>query len=375
VNSTRILVALTIGAAALLSACGEDTKLPPAPDKPPQIAPFSVTHSTGTGLPSNEVTAFLKTSTDEFWVGTHAGVARYSSVSDARVDTVVTEITGLPHPQVTCMVEHDGTVYVGTWGGGIAIYYTVAGIWDQVRPGQLGLGDGFISDAAVSPSEGRVYFSTNDGVYILDTATVLFSHESTVDPALDTEDPDNFDTIRLQKLVSAVEVTSGAGTVERWYGPRVEERIAEDKLEDHGIMVSKTPPNTYWMTPVNSGLLDPNVNDIFYDGDTGTYWVAYASRGLSQVDVASSTWTRYDLTDGLPSNTVNRIARAKDNASGSSAIWVATENGLAKLVDGKTKFESYGESAGLPSNRVRSVYNDGARLWAGFYDSGAVRLE
>ena len=368
-NSTPRLVVLALGLVALIAACDDDPEIPPPPDKPEQIG-ISRTYTRGTNtIPNNEVTSFLVLSNGEFWIGTAAGVARYANTSATESSDIVTEVDGLPHPQVREMVEHGGKVYVGTWGGGLGVYDMTAETWTQIRPGATGLTNGFISGAAVSPTEDRIYFSSNDGVFIYDPVGASFSHFSTVDGNLD---PDDLVTPKIQQVVSTVAVHEDAGVVQRWYGPRVEVRLSANEVPLHGILVSK-PATEYKYTKSNSGLSEPNINDIFFDEITNTFWIGYVNKGISQVDVATSTWKSYDLVQGLPSNTIMSITRAKDNESANTVIWAATQNGLAKLVGGY--WESYAVASGLPSARLRSIFSDdGQRLWVGFVDAGAARI-
>jgi len=380
VNSTRKLVVVALGMVALFVACGDDPVVPPPPKQPTQIE-LSIAYTTSSGLAANEVTSFLTLSNGELWIGTAAGVSRYASTSaKQRTGDIINGINGLPHPQVRSMVEYSGKVYVGTWGGGLGVYDLTAGTWSQIRPTESGLGDGFVAGISPSPTEDRLYLATNNGVFIYNPGASSFTHVETVDPDLlarldDPNDPlsnPEKEVVALQRLVSAVEVTEDAGLVERWYGPRVEIRTSDAQAPRLGVLVSK-PSTTFRYTETTSGLVEPNVNDIFYDSVRGTYWLAYVSNGISEVNVTARTWTHHTLVEGLPSNTIYAITRAKDNASNNSVIWAATQAGLAKLV-GNTWY-SYGVSGGLPSERVRSLYSDnGQRLWVGFVDAGAVRL-
>jgi hypothetical protein len=388
VNSSPKLAVLAMGLLAFVPACEDDGTIPPPPDKPEQIETSLSYVRSGTGLGSNDVTSFLTLLNGEFWVGTRAGVSRYSSVSDTESDENVTEITGLPHPQVTDMVEHGGKVYVATWGGGLGVYDVAGDSWTQLRPVSGdnppagSLTDGFIADLSVSPSEDLVYCASNDAVFKFAPSTGTFTREETADQDLLDRDaglaqPPLTESERallpLQRLISAVTVREQAGVIERWYGPRIEIRMSSTQDERVGILVSKTGTE-YKYTRPNSGLSEPNVNDIFFDATDGTYWVAYVNKGVSHVDVTTKTWTNYDLANGLPSNTVTSITRAKDNKNGNSVIWAATQNGLAKLVG--SSWKSYGVSGGLPSERVQALYSDdGQRLWVGFVDAGAVRIK
>ena len=385
--STRKLVGVALIFAAFLPACNDDPNLPPPPEKPAQIKtsvayPYS-TDDKGhlTGLPSNDVYSMLAVSNGEFWIGTMAGVARYPNltsgthvaVDPGKPETsrwIINEVNGLPHPQVRAMVEKSGNVYVGTWGGGLGIYDIANDSWRQIRPGATGLTNGFIADMAVAGTENMIYLATNDGVFIYDGGN-SFTHFSTVD--VNPSDPTMFDVARFQQTVSSLEVVDEAGLVQRWYGPRTDSRYESSAAEFLGITVSKSVSTEFKYTSLNSGLVEPNVNDIYYDSVRQTWWVSYVSQGISEVNLTDKTWTSNTLVEGLPSNTVYSVTRAGNGGAGTT-LWAATQNGLARL-DGK-HWVAFGRSGGLPSDRIRKVYSDdGNRLWVGTIDAGAVKLD
>jgi ligand-binding sensor domain-containing protein len=350
-------VALSLLAAA--PAC-EETTLPPPPDKPEQIETLGSYSAGTTGLLNNDVFAILAVSNGELWIGGTGGIARFPNLtSTSRPDSAyVNEINGLPNPNVRVMMEYGGKVYVGTWGGGVGVYDVVADSWSVIQRQTNGLRNNSIADITAVASENRVYFATNDAVSILNLNTMLWA--SFVPPTL------------LDRLVSSVEAGNFNGTVLRWYGPRVEDRLTQAQIPFHGITVSRTPstgPSTsYNYTTANSGISEPNVNDIFYDADRQTYWVAYGSKGLAEVSTSASTWTVNTTVHGLPSNTVYSITRAD------GTLWAATQGGLAKRV-GENRWQGYSRAGGLQADRVRKVYSpDGTGLYLGFIDGGAARV-
>ena len=378
---------MALGLSALVAACSDSSTQPEPPKKPPQLATSAVYTNTvvsckcpdngkQNGLPSNDVRAMLAVSNGEFWIGTIAGLVRYPNLTTTErpPDNYVNEVNGLPNPQVTDMVELSGKVYVSTWGGGLGVYDIGGHAWPQFRPGATGLTDGNISQLAVSTTENKVYLSSNDGVFIYTPGANTWQHESTVRD-ISENDPNFFTVERLQSTISSVVVTEAAGVVQRWYGPRVEMNVDAGYEKYYGILVSKNTAAEYKYSTVNSGLVERNVNDIFYDPVRNTYWVAYVTQGISEVNVDASTWTDYTLVQGLPSNTVYSITRASDG-NGGTTLWAATQAGLAKLNSLATEWQGYGRSAGLPADRVRVVYSDdGNRLWAGFIDGGAAKIK
>lgn len=365
-KSTRVIAVLALVGLAFFVACDEDGgDLPPAPELPPQIETTAyygkTTNDQGkqNGLPSADTWAFLTLSNGQFWIGTAAGVAMYADVNATTrgQDDVVNEINGLPNPKVRAMAEYDGKVYVATWGGGIGVYDIAGDAWSQLRESD-GLLDNYVSDVAVSPTEGRVYFATNAGVsiYLADvTAVNIFESFTTANGLLDN-------------LVSCVNIADIAGILERWYGPRLDEKVLPALLPLHGITVRKGAATVYTYTTGNSGLVEPNVNDIYYDAVREVFWVAYSTQGIAEVSTVNSTWTAHTLVQGLPSNTVYSVTRA------GSTVWAATQNGLAKLQNGK--WQGYNTSGGLHADRVRAVYSDnGQRLWIAYIEGGAARVK
>ncbi len=356
-NSTRAFVVVALGVLAVVAACSETT-LPPPPGLPPQIETLASYSYSNTGLTNNDVYAFLAVSNGEFWIGGASGIARFpdENATSRDPDAYVSEITGLPNSKVRVMVEYSGKVYVGTWGGGVGVYDVAGGTWTAIQQRTNGLRNNSIADIEVSAeSGGRIYFATNDGVSIYNPATQTFT--SVVTPPL------------LDKLVSSIEVVDFSGTINRWYGPRNEVRLTPAQILVHGITVTRTPGTTYTYTPANSGIAEPNVNDILYDSDRQSYWVAYGSKGIAEVSLTQKTWTTDTLVQGLPSNTVYSITRAN------GIMWAATLNGLAKRV-GEHKWQGYDRGGGLQADRVRAVYSpDGDRLYVAFMDGGAARVQ
>lgn len=330
----------------------ETTVAPPAP--PPQIT----TVQAYSGLPDNDVFAMLVLSNGEFWIGTEQGIAVYASVTATQRMGLVNELNGLPNPKVRDLAELDSKVYVATWGGGFAIYDIAGNTWTS-RSVANGLRNSSVTDIEVSPDENKVYMATNDGVSIYDPVADTFASFTTL----------------TRPVVGAVAVRNSMSGFERWYGPRVEsiEDESQGPLPAAGITVSRGAA-VFTYTMVNSGLPEANVNAIFYDSGAGAlgedlFWVATANNGVSQVSVDQSTWTTYTTVQGLPSNTVYSVARID------GTIWVATQNGVARLkVDGT--WQGYNTGGGLAADRVRRVYtDDGQRLLIGYIKSGAARLD
>jgi ligand-binding sensor domain-containing protein len=342
------LAALVLAAGFI--ACGDDESSVAPPPAAPQITTTQAYTKGSDGLPNNDVYALITVSTGEFWVGTDQGIARYPSVDATKRSGLFDELNGLPSRRVRDIVEMSGKVYVATWGGGLGIYEIATGLWTSKTTAN-GLRSGEITDLDASPTENRIYVATANQVSILNAGTGTFT---------------SF-TGATRPVVSAVSVRDVASGIERWYAPRIESIEVDPELEPAGITVSKGA-TVYDMTEGNSGLPEPCVTAIYYDAVASEFWVAMCTEGVCKVNVETSTWTQYTDANGLPSNTVYGIARANN------AMWVATQNGVARQkADGS--WQGYNSGGGLVSDRVRRVYSDdGQRLWIGYINAGAARL-
>jgi ligand-binding sensor domain-containing protein len=353
-----------IGFALLLTvfvvvACDEEGQ-PPAPDPPPQI---NVVHAytrnanpadTVTGLQSNSVYDIIVDNMDRTWVATQSGLSRFIGKTG---DGVFNQNNVLPNPKCRALLEHNGKIWIGTWGGGVGIYDIGADSWTKLNS-DSGLVNNNVSDfAAVGDS---ILIATNEGVSIY-----------TDDDQLSMRDRwDLFDRSDglMTPLVSSVVIATRPTRMEVWCAPRMEEQIPPGDEGEFGITVLREGlSQPIYYTMVNSGLLEALVNDIVYDETTDLFWVAFATKGLASVDVDGSTWTYYSAADGLPSEVIYSIAIIGD------VVWVGTQGGVAQKLNGK--FQGYGRSGGLPGDRVRAVYSDTPdNLWAGFISAGAALL-
>jgi len=358
-----------IGSILLLSlliaiACDEDGN-PQAPPLGPQIKTVyslsknpNPSQNPNLGLQSNDVFDIMIASSGRTWVSNQGGVSRFNGTAG---DGAFDRSNGLPNPKSRAMLEYGGIIWVATAGGGVGRYDLANGTWSTLDS-DSGLVSDNVSDIAVDARNNRLYFGTDAGVSI-------YRNDNSIAMRLRWSKFTRTEGL-LDNLVSAITINETPRGWEFWYGPKVEYQILPpDRMELHGITTVReglAQPIRY--TTVNSGLLESNVNDIYYDSTATAdrYWVAFATKGLAEVDVSGSAWVYYTTEDGLPSDVIYSITKVGD------VIWVGTQNGVARqLPDGG--FRGYGKSGGLQADRVRKVYSDRAdRLWLGFIDGGAA---
>jgi signal transduction histidine kinase/ligand-binding sensor domain-containing protein len=124
---------------------------------------------------------------------------------------------------------------------------------------------------------------------------------------------------------------------------------------------------TYTHNPDDANSLSHNnIRDIHADSQ-GMIWFA-TNEGVSRLDPATETFTRYTEIDGLPTNLIEAIEEG-DNGE----MWIGTQNGLSQMVNnenlGKTTFINYNSTDGIGGDVFLSLTN--ARATDGqFYFGG-----
>jgi hypothetical protein len=223
-NIKRLLSLAALG--ALIVAGCEDTK----PGEPPPPVK-SITHgiyftrtfdSNGmqNGLQDNDVFDMHVASDGRMWIGNRAGLAIYPNVRTTIREAAFDQNNGLPNPWVRRIVEHNGQVYVGTWGvGGVGITDLNFTSWRT-----LSVADGLLDDSVsdIEVYNGMIYFATNKGV-------------SLYDPIADTV----ASYVPLDAIVSDIEIAQTSRGLEFWYAPGVEFRIQPGTEADHGITIAR----------------------------------------------------------------------------------------------------------------------------------------
>jgi len=373
-------VLYVIAVAAIFAGCSEDNTAV-APDPPPQIGVSNrwlVAYDGAgkqTSLHSNDVYDILVTSNGEVWMGSGGGIAVYAEQSNGGAGTTriraYTNTSGLPNPKIRRLIELDGKIYAATWGGGVGVYDIAAGTWSALaikvgsRPGLL---SPLVNDIEVIG--GVLYFSTNAGASIYDPVTDTWSQFAKAQKlSYPTYHSKNCPDCPINPLVSTIAAGTTSRGLEKWYGIRVDFGLSPEKTAKYGVTVDVplVAAHTYYKVNPN-GLPELSVNDIYFDSDTGHFWLALASKGLAEVDPEANLWTRHTAIQGLPSNTVYSITKVKGR------LWIATQAGVAaQRNDGR--WQGYGRGAGLREVRIRRVYtDDGERLWAATISGGAMLL-
>lgn len=338
----RMIVAVLLGLS--LGACHEEST-PPPPPKPPQL-PLQI-FNRQSGLPNNEVFDILTDSQGRTWFATNENLGLLEGGNLSRIG----QPEGLLHPNLRCLAEFGGKIYIGSWGGGVLIYDGAS--WEA-----LVTRDGLLSNKiySVAVDDSSLWFATIKGVsqYVPDSDKFI-SYVGVLPKNRWTPVKKGI----LQSInTSSVEVANTSRGPEVWFGAKYQfVTVWRPEIEDYFV---------YNLS--NSAIPGEGINDILYNADDGLYWVAFALYGVASIDVDNSAWRQYTMVDGLPSDVVYSIAL--DQAG---RLWVGTNGGVARK-EGDT-FLAFTKGSGLPDERVQKVYSapDG-EIWLGFVDAGAARI-
>ncbi|HLY68388.1 MAG TPA: two-component regulator propeller domain-containing protein, partial [Puia sp.] len=89
---------------------------------------------------------------------------------------------------------------------------------------------------------------------------------------------------------------------------------------------------------------------IVEDKKTGNFWVGDHLYGLLLMSPKGETLKTFSATNGLPSNSVNRI-----EIDPTGIVWFSTDNGLCRLDPATGKIQHYNQKNGLPELRFNSA--------------------
>ncbi|HEU5057916.1 MAG TPA: two-component regulator propeller domain-containing protein [Kofleriaceae bacterium] len=306
------------------------------------------------GLPQNNVTSVVQDRTGFVWLGTQDGVARWDGHRVVVLRNDPEDPTSLSASFVKqLLVARDGTLWVGTEGGGVNRYRPDSATFDRftAAPGRRdALQSGSVWAMSEGP-DGRIWIGTGGGgLAALDPATGKVRSYGAEDG--------------LPPFVFAVHADRD-GTV--WAG---------------------TSSGFYRLEPGRGGavqalgeqedLAEATITSLVRDRE-GDFWIGTDAGGLVRFAPATGRVTRYrkDPSDWrrLEDDSIRAVYQDREGR-----LWVVTNNALHLLVDAAAgRFERHhvepGDPRGLPES-PRGVFQDAAGvLWITTLSRGAALLD
>ena len=305
---------------------------------------------------------------NEVWIGSSAGAIRY----DTRRGSYLTydNRSGLLSNGVFHLNKHDGTVWIGTYGGGLSVFDPAAETWRTYNIPD-GMGDAFVYDTLVQ-ANGDIWIATWSGANRIRGGAL--------------DDPSNWDLFTVEN--------TGGGLPNDWvYGLAAGKDGDVWLATEGGLALYRDGEWTNWKHAEGLGApLDLVSDDIEYRNDpaehsshharqkqeqglgdvkvaynpnyivslsvdhAGHVWAGTWGAGLSRFDGAS--WVTYTTRDGLPGNHVFAL-----HTDARGRLWIGTNRGLA-ILDGGT-FTRFGPEAGLQTQTIFAIATHDDVAWIG----------
>lgn len=276
------------------------------------------------GLPEETVQAFAQTPDHFLWIGTSGGLLRFDGIQFVVYDRENTP--ALRENSIFClMVAHDGTLWIGEEGGGLASY---AGGVFRSWSWQEGLTNNYVR--ALREDGGHdVWVGTDDGLFRLRQSTFTRMDDRNGVPAS-----------------SVHALYPGAGG-RLWVGGYhffslsdrgVAEFLLPGGLADNVKSILETRDGTIWVGTVSGlerrppgdqsrfarvGSIHTTVRSLRQDLD-GAVWIGTIGEGLFRY--RNGVFSQLTAPASLPGNTV--LASFEDSERN---IWIGTQTGLLRL--------------------------------------------
>ncbi|MEN8193374.1 MAG: two-component regulator propeller domain-containing protein [Bacteroidota bacterium] len=279
-------------------------------------------------LRDNFVKAIIVDKYNKLWVGHDQGITIIDRGKNEYKHFCMEDGEGcLKNNKIRALLEDiDGSIWIGTWGGGIAKYDPVTEKYKHYTSNpddDFALSEKYIRD---------IYLDSKDQVWICTSRGLNKFIRETDQFEVYLNDPNNPESLCDNQLYVIIEDTYG----DYWIGTR------------NGLC-RLNPTTNKFETFVHHHVND-RIRSIYQDSN-GQLWIGTFGGGLNLFNYKTKEFTSYTIDDGLANNVVYEIV--EDNRS---LLWLSTNKGLS-LLDAKTMtFKNYTISDGLQSNE----FNGGA---------------
>lgn len=341
---------------------------------PPAVAVRSAlrVYTSRDGLPQLQVTALCQDRAGFVWVGTLAGgVGRY----DGRRFEVTDAASGLPGSSiesVTCGAG--GEVFVGTTNGG-AVFS--GGAWSSL-PAPPGPAPAV--NELLALEDGRLFAAASGGLFVARSPGAPWEK---VPAAGGLEGAEAVSLHRSDDGTLWVGTGRGLGRV--LPGGALTGFSSSDLPRGSATVVVPARKGGLLVGLAEVGLfsLDPetgaaarvgddavpgrNVSQVVHEPDGEGTWIATSDRGAFRWD-GRSGFERFGPSEGLPDVRVWSLLVDREGI-----VWLGTDSGLAKK--GPAAFHTFGPEDGLPeaSPLYGMAETPGGVLWFGAHDRGLLR--
>ncbi len=319
------------------------------------------------GLSHNTVYSVVQDRLGFLWLATEGGLDRFDGFSfqPHLYDPLDTNTIPLSNSNVL-LSDHDGNIWVGTWGGGLAKYDVTANTF--TRYGNNPLNSSSLSDnriqALFEDHAGNLWIGTySGGLNRFNEQTKTFTYYK--------HDPGNPLSLTSNRIWSLAEDDNHRlwiGTNNGLCG------ISLDSLQERRFL-------SYRHEPGNPASLSHNVIRVLYLDHQGSLWIG-TQRGLNRKHEGRKGFDRFfadsDNPKSLSADVINCIT---EDSSGS--LWVGTFQGGLNQLDlnnvsaGFRRFSYKPDNpASLSHNDIRCIFMDRSfNLWVSTRGGGVSKTD
>lgn len=285
-----------------------------------------------------QISAVTEDKKGNLWIGTIEGglyqmnpetevVRHYAFVPQNRLSILSNNINGI-------LIDSDNHLWAYTWGAGISELdlNKSQSVFHQHSNGEVpGLEDDFIMSAVEDPVNRGIWFGTTHGLLFYDKKQELFSRVDFTSSVSEFESIGSLCVDRKGRLW--VGTSEGLFIVDLFSFARSHRHFNYIYLR-------------YKLNDEKSTQVE-RINVVFQDS-CGEIWLGGKSTGLYRLisDKANRfRFKHYGVKEGFYENTIYGLSE-----DGQGNLWIATENGLFRLLVGSDTFVSYGKSDGILDN-------------------------
>lgn len=303
------------------------------------------------GLPQNTVNTIVQDRTGFMWLGTNDGLARWDGQRFRIFRHEPGNPASLSASSVTrLLLTKDGTLWVGTVGGGVNRYRADKGTFDRFTASidnPEALTSGTVASLAEG-ADGHIYVGTGDGgLGVLDPATGKvhsYGQEDGLPPTVTALRPDEDGTMWV-------------GTAQGLFRLDAKQKSPiQGQLQDHEVLA----------TAVVTALLKDKKGDL---------WIGTGGAGLARYTPASKKVQLFQpdpaQADRLADGSVKAIHQDTDGR-----LWVATDTAV-HIYDATTgRFERHvsdpTDARSLPAQPTEIFQDAAGVIWFGTFTRGAA---
>jgi len=338
-----------------------------------QILDYQNDPDNNKSLSKNSIYALFKDRTNDIYVGVFYGGVNYTSYNKPsfKVYKKNTHASSLSYDVVSCFLEDNNYLWVGTEGGGANLFdrkTKTFKYFSHNNSNAKSIGSNLVK-IIYGDSEGNIWLGTHGGgISLYNRKSNNFTNYLYDDSSLSSM------ALEVQSIVEGssnsllLGTTNGLKIYQKEVKPNHQIGLTFVKdflhsVEIHALIKDKAQnvwvgaDNGLYFKPTNQTKLIPinlkaneevNIRGLSMD-NTGNLWIAAFFSGLICYDTRNGNVTRYTKKDGLPSDDVVSVSIDKDGN-----IWAGTNNGLSKFKSQEKEFITYSKEDGLAGNEFNS---------------------